>query len=104
MGMRFGGHADTAERPAPSNERRVHLDALRDAVQARQELACGMVERRGVTWVSVVGVGGTRRLVEVGCDYGRSTWWFTWSDGRPIVPARDVHRAVDVLIRELAGT
>ncbi|TDC81630.1 hypothetical protein [Actinomadura sp. 7K507] len=104
MGMRFDGHADTAEQATPSNARRLHLNALRDAVQARRELACGMVERRGVAWVSVVGVGGAGRLVEVGCDYVRSAWWFTWHDGRPIGPARDVHRAVEVLIRELAGT
>ncbi|TDC61539.1 hypothetical protein E1200_28715 [Actinomadura sp. GC306] len=97
MGMQVDIHAVSA----PSNERRVHLDALRAAIDTRRELACGMVERRGMTWVSVVGVGGARRLVEVGCDYIRSAWWFTWDDGRPIVPARDVHRAVDVLTREL---
>lgn len=100
MGMP-GRHAATVERPAPSNQRRVHLDALRAAVEARRELACGMVERRGVTWVSVVGVGGVRRPVEVRCDYVRSAWWFTWDDGRPIAPARDVRHAVDVLVREL---
>ncbi|MEU8800431.1 hypothetical protein [Spirillospora sp. NPDC048819] len=98
MGMQPGRQAAT---PVPSNERRAHLDALRAAVEARRELACGVVERRGVTWVSVVGVGEARRLVEVGCDYVRSAWWFIRDDGRPIAPARDVHHAVDVLVREL---
>lgn len=97
MRVQSGRHA-----PAPSNERRVHLRALGAAIEARRELACGLVERHGVTWVSVVGVG-SRQLVEIGCDYVRSAWWFTW-DGRPIAPARDVSRAVDVLVRELVGT
>ncbi|TDD37306.1 hypothetical protein E1287_09125 [Actinomadura sp. KC06] len=85
------------------NERVVHLGALRDAVDARRELACGLIERRGVTWVSVVRVGGSGRLVEVGCDYVRAAWWFTWSDGRPIAPVRNVEGVVAVLVRELAG-
>ncbi|MFI0370162.1 hypothetical protein ACH35V_20020 [Actinomadura sp. 1N219] len=76
------------------NGQLVHLGALRDAVEARRELACGLIERRGVTWVSVVRVGGSGRLVEVGCDYVRAAWWFTWSDGRPVAAVWNVEGVV----------
>ncbi|MFI0405151.1 hypothetical protein [Actinomadura sp. 3N508] len=82
-----------------TNERVANLHVLRDAVEARRELACGLIERRGVSWVSVVRVGGSGRLVEVGCDFVREAWWFTWSDGRPI--ARDVDGVIGALVREL---
>jgi hypothetical protein len=99
MGIQVDSHAVSA----PSNERRVHLDALRAAIDTRRELACGMVERRGMTWVSVVGVGGARRLVEVGCDYVRSAWWFVWDDGRRIAPVSDVQTVVDLLVDQVGG-
>ncbi|MFI0485548.1 hypothetical protein [Actinomadura sp. 9N215] len=98
--MSAGKHAVTGVLSGRRNERLVQLKALRDAVDERQELACGLVEQRGVTWVSVVRVGGSR-LVEVGCDYVRGAWWFTWSDGRPIAPVRNVEGAVGALVREL---
>ncbi|MFB4305852.1 hypothetical protein [Actinomadura sp. GTD37] len=78
------------------NDRRTHLDALRAAVEARRELACEVVVRRGVAWVSVAGSSQAR--VEVGCDYLRSGWWFTWADGRLIAPVRDVQCVVDRLV------
>lgn len=96
----MGRHSAVGVESAMRSDRRVHLDALRAAVQARPELACGIVERRGVTWVSVIRVG-SRRMVEVGCDYMRSGWWFTWADGRLIGPVWDVERVVGVLVREL---
>ncbi|GAA4237092.1 hypothetical protein GCM10022254_48250 [Actinomadura meridiana] len=99
--MGHGRHAVGGVMVRPRNERRVHLDALRDAVREREELECGLVERRGVAWVSVVRVG-SRRLVEVGCDFVRAGWWFTWSDGRPIAPVENVQAVVGVLVRELA--
>jgi hypothetical protein len=97
--MSSGKH--TGVLPATRNDRRVHLDALRAAVEGRPELASGVVERRGVAWVSVARVGETWRMVEIGCDYVRSGWWFTWSDGRPIAPVRNVHGVVARLVREL---
>lgn len=99
--MSSGNHTATGVLPARHNDRRLHLDALRAAVEGRRELACGMVERRGVAWVSVVRVGASRRMVEVGCDYVRSGWWFTWSDGRPIAPVQNVHGVVARLVGEL---
>ncbi|SFN78319.1 MULTISPECIES: hypothetical protein [Actinomadura] len=97
--MSSGDH--TGVLPATRNDRRTHLDALRAAVELRPELAGGVVERRGVAWVSVVRVGGPRRTVEIGCDYVRSGWWFTWSDGRPIAPVGNVQSVVGRLVREL---
>ncbi|TMR06406.1 hypothetical protein ETD83_04745 [Actinomadura soli] len=96
--MSAGKHAAGNVLP---NERLVHLEALRAAVDARRELACRLIERRGMTWVSVVRIGGSGRLVEVGCDYVRAAWWFTWSDGRPIAPVRNVEGVVAALVREL---
>lgn len=84
------------------SDRQVHLGELRTAVEARPGLACGVVERRGVSWISVVRVDAPQRLVEVGCDFVRAEWWFTWSDGRPIGSVRDVGGVVAVLVRELA--
>ncbi|MEO3828463.1 hypothetical protein [Actinomadura sp. B10D3] len=89
--------------PATRNDRRTHLDALRAAVEGQPGLACGAVERRGVAWVSVVRVGEPRRMVEIGCDYVRSGWWFTWSDGRPITPVGNVQSVVGRLVRELGA-
>ncbi|WP_412520515.1 hypothetical protein K8Z49_21600 [Actinomadura madurae] len=97
--MSSGEH--TGVLTATRNDRRIHLGALRAAVELRPELACGVVERRGVAWVSVVRVGGSRRTVELGCDYVRSGWWFTWSDGRPIAPVGNVQSVVGRLVREL---
>lgn len=85
----------------PRDERRVRLDALRDAVGEQRDLVGGLVERRGVVWVSV-GRVGSRRLVEVGCDFVRAGWWFTWSDGRPIAPVKSIQAVIGVLVRELA--
>lgn len=97
--MSSGKH--TGVLPATHNDRLTHLDALRAAVEKRPDLACGVVERRGIAWVSVVRVGEPRRMVEIGCDYVRSGWWFTWSDGRPIAPVRTVQSIVARLVREL---
>ncbi|MFC4053968.1 hypothetical protein ACFOY4_30105 [Actinomadura syzygii] len=84
------------------SDRQTHLGELRAAIEAHPELACGVVERRGVSWISVVRVGAPQRLVEVGCDFLRAEWWFTWSDGRTIGSVRDVDGVVAVLVRELA--
>jgi hypothetical protein len=54
-----------------------------------------------VVWASV-GRVGSRRLVEVGCDFVRAGWWFTWSDGRPIAPVKSIQAVIGVLVRELA--
>ena len=81
------------------NDRRVHLETLQKAMEARSELACEVVVRRGVAWVSVV--GPSRAAVEVGCDYVRSGWWFTWADGRLIAPVRDVRAVVARLVGAL---
>ncbi|TDD69800.1 hypothetical protein E1293_35405 [Actinomadura darangshiensis] len=99
--MTSGKHAVAGVLPTGPNDRRTHLDALRVAMEGRPEFACGIVERRGVAWVSVVRVGASRRMVEVGCDYVRSGWWFTWSDGRPIAPVRNVQSVIAHLVREL---
>ncbi|MEU5989051.1 hypothetical protein ABZ806_08740 [Spirillospora sp. NPDC047418] len=68
--MATGKHSTTGVLPTMRNDRRSHLEALQVAVAARPELACEVVERQGVAWVSVVGL--SRRTVEVGCDYVRS--------------------------------
>ncbi|TDB86031.1 hypothetical protein E1264_19260 [Actinomadura sp. KC216] len=85
-----------------TNERVANLHVLRGAVEARRELACELIERRGVTWISVARFGGSGRLVLVGCDFVREAWWFTWQDGRPIAPVRDVEGVIAMLVRELA--
>ncbi|NKZ05784.1 hypothetical protein [Actinomadura latina] len=97
--MAAGKHSTTGVLTTMRNDRRSHLETLQGAVAARRKLACDVVERRGVAWVSVVGRSG--RTVEVGCDYLRSGWWFTWADGRLIAPVRDVRDVVDRLAREL---
>ena len=96
--MAAGKHSATGVLTTMRNDRRLHLEALHAAVAARPELACEVVEQRGVAWVSVVLRSG--RTVEVGCDYVRSEWWFTWADGRQIAPVRDIRNFVDRLVRE----
>ncbi len=95
--MGVSWHAIIARR----DERLVHLDTLRAAVETRPALACGVVERDNAPALSVVRHGGTGPPVEVGCDYARVAWWFTWTDGRLIKPVQDIDGAVAVLIREL---
>jgi hypothetical protein len=60
-----------------------------------------MVERRGTPMLSVVRYGGTGALAEIGCDYVRAAWWFTWSDGKPIAPVQDAAGVVRLLVRVL---
>jgi hypothetical protein len=51
--------------------------------------------------LSVVRYGGTGALAEIGCDYVRAAWWFTWSDGKPIAPVQDTAEVVRLLVRVL---
>ncbi|MFA1549016.1 hypothetical protein [Actinomadura chokoriensis] len=97
--MTAGKHSATGVLATRRNDRHAHLDALRAGVEARQELACEVVVRRGVAWVSVIGPSQAR--VEVGCDYVRSGWWFTWADGRLFAPVRDVEGVIARLVGEL---
>lgn len=102
MNFDKGRHAATMDAP-PRNDRREHLFALDAGVRAHPELAGGLVERRGVTWVSVVRYGGPRRA-EIGCDFRDGGWWFCWAaDGRPIGPACDITGALDAIAGELAA-
>ncbi|MFI0482735.1 hypothetical protein [Actinomadura sp. 9N215] len=101
MGYDKGRHVATID-VSPRNERREHLSALDVGVRAHPELAGGLVERRGVSWVSVVRYGGPRRRVEIGCDFRDGGWWFCWaSDGRAIAPASDVTGTLDAVAGEL---
>ncbi|MFI0366309.1 hypothetical protein ACH35V_00435 [Actinomadura sp. 1N219] len=102
MSFDKGRHAATVDAP-PRNERREYLSALHEGVRAHPELAGGLIERRGVSWVSVVRYGGPRRTAEIGCDFRDGGWWFCWAaDGRAIAPASDITRALDAITRELA--
>ncbi|MFI0373606.1 hypothetical protein ACH35V_37600 [Actinomadura sp. 1N219] len=104
MNFDKGRHAATLDVPPPRNDRRMHLSELDEGVRTHPELAGGLIERRGVTWVSVVRYGGPRRTVEIGCDFRDGQWWFCWAaDGRPIRPACDVSATLDAVASELAG-
>ncbi|GAA4241484.1 hypothetical protein GCM10022254_70490 [Actinomadura meridiana] len=105
MSFGKGRHAATPRAVPPRNDRRTYLFELDAAVRTHPELAGGLVERRGVTWVSVAGHGGPRRTVEIGCDFRDGQWWFCWAaDGRPIRPARDVAQTLDAVASALGGS
>ncbi|TMQ92025.1 hypothetical protein ETD83_28285 [Actinomadura soli] len=103
MSFDKGRHAATMDGP-PRNDRREYLSELHEGVEAYRGLAGGLIERRGVTWVSVVRYGGPRRTAEIGCDFRDGGWWFCWAaDGRIIAPACDIIGALDTIARELAA-
>ncbi|TMQ99171.1 hypothetical protein ETD83_18425 [Actinomadura soli] len=103
MSFDKGRHAATVDAP-PRNERHEYLSALHEGVRAHPELAGGLIERRGVSWVSVVRYGGPRRTAEIGCDFRDGGWWLWWAaNGQAIAPASDITGALDAITRELAS-
>ncbi|MFC5745205.1 hypothetical protein [Actinomadura rugatobispora] len=101
MSFARGRHAATISTPRPHNDRREHLNELRAAVEARPGIGCGLVERRGVTWLDL---GSPRRTFAIGCDFRDGAWWFVRSaDGTAIAPADDITGAVKAIERELGG-
>jgi hypothetical protein len=104
MSFGRGRHAATISTPRPRNDRREHLDGLRAALDAHAGVGGRLVERCGVTWLSLVRYGSPRRTFDIGCDFRDGAWWFVRSaSGTTIAPVDDITGTVKAIEHELGG-
>ncbi|WP_242909660.1 hypothetical protein [Actinomadura terrae] len=71
MSFDKGKYATVLDVP-PRNDRRAHIARLHVGVMAHKELADALIERRGVSWVSVARYGSPRRTAEFKCGFRNS--------------------------------
>jgi len=94
-----GRHAANRGWRRARNQRRVHLEALKERTEAWAGLGGRIVEQHGMPVLCVMKDGAS---LEIGCDYRRGVWWFVRvDDARPIVPVNGVSWAARMILQEL---
>lgn len=117
--IRVGGPADHHNRPpaldAPKgrprhlkvagDERREHLDALREAINSGTSFTTRLVAPVGADWfLRVVNTDAAKLAEDIGCRIEEDgDYWFTWSWGDTISPADDLNGTVEAIRRVLTS-
>jgi ketosteroid isomerase-like protein len=94
-----GRHATNRGWRRKHDQRREHLEALKERTETWTGLGCRIVEQRGIPVLCVMKDGA---WLEIGCDYRNGVWWFVRvNDARVIVPVNGVSWAARMIVQEL---
>jgi hypothetical protein len=69
--------------------RRPFLTALDEAVREQGGMSCGIVPRDGTPVLYVLNTESPSRFTEIGADFIRGTWMFTWAPTGETIGAAD---------------